>query len=222
MSQHSQAERSKAFRIRAKLKKNAPITASEREFMDRYDADYAPESLDRSVSDAKIVSEAPAAKPPQESKVNVAPQSLPDGHVALDFSSLPEIAPHAPDEPLCSIPNCPKCKSVSGSLGVCGKTGDTVWPPVQAESAEAMATLLMGGIAFFAKTMRKDHVLVMPTDAERKMFGKALQQSLNRRVNAAGAVDDIFFLLFALTSYGQRAFTAEPPKELPGANNGTR
>lgn len=211
------AERSKAARIRAKddptdeqkrwLEKyverfGRPDAAAEEDFGDADGSDWADEDVESAEHAEAAANYRGEAELPF---VGDEPAS-PDVGRAVDDRA-------APDEPAdignssCSIPDCPACKQHHAGA-ICGTTGRTVWPPMSAEGAEAMARGLLFLIGMAIRLFRADRQHVKPTEREIKDLGRGIREVSLRRANWLGRFDDLFMIAGALGGYAIRAINA--------------
>lgn len=130
-----------------------------------------------------------SALPPQADSPTAIP--LPGLHAA--------VAP----APVCGDPECPACsKTVGGS--VCRATGKVVWAPIDDQTAQGAAMMILGIVGMIVSFITK-RPAVEPTKEEIIYMGAAIKKSTYRRVNAMGAYDDLLMLGMALGMYANRA-----------------
>lgn len=158
-------------------------------------------------------SHAPAGNPIPRSVGRAAPDpmvSVPFGAPSMAYEPPPE-----PEQPRCTIKDCPACaskgKAPPGGI-VCVATGKKVYPPMSKAGARAMASTLLYIIGTAVKFFRKDKAFIKPTDREVEELADALREVASRRMGALGMFDDIFALGKAFAQYGIRAGSAPDQK----------
>lgn len=189
---------------------------------------------DSSASDAPSPDSSASDAPSTGAPTVLPSDDIPDGHVPISFDpapgavagahgGAPATAPAPPvahgstvAAPTCGDPACPACsKNVGGRI--CTATGKVVWDPIEAESAEGIAMVVMAGAAALAAFIREDGKKIPPSDRERAAMAKAIQKVTFRRFNQLGAIDDILLLTAAAGLYMTRATRAPAPAEAKDA-----
>lgn len=211
MTAHSQAERSRAKRIRGKLRGGEKVTPDDREFLAAYReagsgrgrvAAPVPE-----IEDATILSETidprPALTGPPDEWVRIE-----GGDAPADTSSETGTfdVPAAPLARTCTIVDCPACagRETTGP-SICGTTGKEVWPPLGLPAAKALAGLVFFMLGWLVKTAYKQPAIVEPTALERDELAKAIVEIVRRRAGWVAAIDDLLSAGWATGAFVRRA-----------------
>lgn len=123
------------------------------------------------------------------------------------------------DTSRCLIPNCPSCKNAHGAK-VCGTTGEAVWPPLDADAAQGMATGVLRGIRGLLSMFLSDRDIPEPSSAQISMLARGILKMQQRRASWISAYDDLVLIAMGLGGYTLAAIYAPPKvKALPSSSS---
>lgn len=240
MTSPSNADRTRASRLRARIKSGKRVSANERAWLDRYEsartktprrspqiprntggpragAPAAPVASEDAppapliASDTIAIIEADDAPPQPPAAAPASAATTTPAGATTPGGLAPTL--HATT---CTIPNCPGCAGLLDyKPQICATTQREVYPPLSDLAARGMARFVFGAIALAVKLWRRiaDGVnvpMVAPTKIELAELADAIKEIVRRRVGWAGAWGDLSAAFMAITAFGARAVTAAP------------
>lgn len=232
----TKSERERASRLRRKVRGGDELSARDRRWLDKYEAENrrVARRVQRSepVEDAQTVepesadvAPEPVAPEPEPEMVEIAGE-LPATPSAAPPADAPGGAPGAtPALPTlhrapCPVgPDCPGCAGLLDvKAQICATTGREVWPAIGEDEAEGWAHALLEGVGllvrwiarqFFGRRLRA----VDPSSLEVSRASRALRVAARRRplvAELAHSAGDIVSLAMTARAYGARSWAALP------------
>lgn len=235
----TQAARSKAKRIREKIRKGERVSQTAREWLAEYDKSRLAKKDPPSEPKAPSGIQSPPAvttianqemvdiprfdgtpDPESRERWQIQDGPKPPEHREV-VSQLPEYsAVRLVDDggtgQTCGKKDCPECTVKRGGYK-CSVTGKTVFPPMSAAGSEALAATLCAIIGTVIRFFRPDRRIIQPNKEEIKALGAALREVSFRRASWMGAWDDLFALASGVGRFAWRALGEPQTKPQDGA-----